>query len=71
MPFLIQARLVVEKGAQGLRTLDPLIKSHQIALIYQVHFDISSVRSGIELDRKLKNVETKIVWRSFTRPDRR
>ena len=40
--------------------MDPLIKSHQITLIYQAHFDISSVRSGIEPERKLENVETKI-----------
>jgi hypothetical protein len=38
--------------------LDPLIKSHPIALIYQPHFDISSVRSGIEPARKSENVET-------------
>jgi hypothetical protein len=39
--------------------LDPLIKSQHITLIYQAHFDISSVRSGIEAERKLENVETK------------
>ena len=38
--------------------MDPLIKSHQITLIYQGHFDISSVRSGIEPESKLENVET-------------
>jgi len=44
--------------------LDPLIKSHQITLIYQTHFDISSVRSGIEPERKLENVETRSKQRS-------
>jgi hypothetical protein len=29
------------------RTWDPLIKRHQIALIYQAYFDISFVRSGL------------------------
>jgi hypothetical protein len=47
-------------GRTKTRTWDPLIKSHQITLIYQAHFDISSVRSGIEPERKLENVETKI-----------
>ena len=42
--------------------MDPLIKSQQIALIYQAHFDISSVRSGIEPERKLENVETRTEW---------
>ncbi len=41
------------------RTLDPPIKSQQITLIYQADFDISSVRSRIEPERKLENVETK------------
>src|ERR1035437_3867824 len=52
-------------GRTRARTWDPLIKSHQILLIYQAHFDISSVRSGIEPERKLENVETKIEWRSI------
>jgi hypothetical protein len=38
--------------------LNPLIKSHQVNIIYQAHFDISSVRSEIEPERKLENVET-------------
>jgi hypothetical protein len=46
-------------GRTRTRTLDPLIKSHQITLINQAHFDISSVRSGIEPERKLENVEAK------------
>jgi hypothetical protein len=54
-------------GCTRARTWDPLIKSHQIALIYQAHFDISSVRSGIEPKEKLENVETKIEWRSANR----
>jgi len=46
-------------GAQGLEPWTRLIKSQQIALNYQAHFDISSVRSGIEPERKLENVETR------------
>jgi hypothetical protein len=38
--------------------LDPLIKSRQVNLINQAHFDISFVRSGIESERGLENVET-------------
>ena len=53
-------------GRTRVRTWDPLIKSHQITLIYQAHFDISSVRSGIEPERKLENVETRIEQRSIT-----
>jgi hypothetical protein len=41
------------------RTCDPLIKSHQVALINQPYFDISSFRSGIEPEGKLENVETR------------
>jgi hypothetical protein len=37
--------------------LDPLIKSRQVNLINQAHFDISFVRSGIESERGLENVE--------------
>jgi hypothetical protein len=37
--------------------LDPLIKSQLILLIYQAHFDISSIRSGIEPERKPEIVE--------------
>jgi hypothetical protein len=51
-------------GRTRTRTLDPLIKSHQIALIYQAHFDISSVRLEIEPERELENVETSI-WRHY------
>jgi hypothetical protein len=47
--------------------LDPLIKSHQITLIYQAHFDISSVRSGIEPEGKLENVETRFEALSTTK----
>ena len=50
--------------------MDPLIKSQQITLIYQAHFDISSVRSGIEPERKLENVETKFERRSITKNHR-
>src|SRR3954466_9807086 len=46
-------------GRTRIRTLDPLIKSQQITHIYQAHFDISSVRSGIEPKRKSENVETR------------
>ena len=38
--------------------MDPLIKSHLISLIDQAHFDTFSVRSGIELEGEIKNVET-------------
>src|SRR3974390_2305376 len=55
---------VLDGGRTRARTWDPLIKSHQIALIYQAHFDISSVRSGIEPERKLENVETRFTQRS-------
>src|ERR1017187_3343969 len=47
-------------GRTRARTWDPLIKSHQITLIYQAHFDISSVRSRIEPEGKSENVETKL-----------
>jgi len=47
---------------------DPLIKSHQITLINQAHFDISSVRSGIEPERELENVETRIPTPSRPAP---
>src|ERR1035437_1139922 len=47
-------------GRTRARTWDPLIKSHQITLIYQAHFDISSVRSRIEPEGQSENVETKI-----------
>jgi len=50
---------LINGGRTRTRTLDPLIKSHQMALIYQAHFDISSVRSGIEPEGKLENVETR------------
>jgi|SRR4029450_3682193 hypothetical protein len=50
--------LILLVGAQGPG--DPLIKSQQIVLICQTHFDISSVRSQIEMARKLENVETEI-----------
>jgi hypothetical protein len=49
-------------GLTKAGTWDPLIKSHQIAHIYQAHLDISSDRSGIEPEGKLENVETKIEW---------
>jgi hypothetical protein len=48
-------------GRTRARTWDPLIKSQQITLIYQAHFDISTVRSGIEPTKELENVEMKIV----------
>jgi hypothetical protein len=46
-------------GRSRDRTYDPLIKSHQKPLICQVHFDIFTVRSGIEPEGKLENIETK------------
>src|SRR5262245_60342830 len=50
----------INGGRTRTRTWDPLIKSHQITIINQAHFDISSVRSGIEPERELENVETRI-----------
>ena len=47
--------------------MDPLIKSQQITLIYQAYFDISSVRSGIEPERKLENVETRTGRRATSK----
>ena len=55
--LLLEERSIDGKRTRT-RTWDPLIKSHQITLD-QTHFDISSVRSGIELERKLENVETR------------
>ena len=50
-------------GRNRARTCDPLIKSQQITLIYQAPFRHSTVRSGIEPERKLENVETRMECR--------
>jgi hypothetical protein len=58
-------------GATGLQTLDPLIKSHQVSSIRQAHFDTSAIRSGVEPEGKLENVETKTKDRPETTQKRR
>ena len=53
-------------GRTRARTWDPLIKSQLRTHIYQAHFDIFSVRSGIEPERKLENVEMETELYSVT-----
>jgi hypothetical protein len=54
----------INGGRTRTRTLDPLIKSLHRMQSNQVRFDISTVRSGIEPEAKLQNVET--LGRQFT-----